>query len=278
MSDTSEERTIQRSVVAVPARLASSRLPDKVLADIGGKPMIQRVLERCRESTAVDTVVLCTDSQELQQRAEAWGFPVLMTAESCSSGSDRIASVADALMALAWGDAIPAAEQTAVINVQGDQPFLDPLIVTKMVREFQERELPPAVVTPVYRLNSNTIHNPAVVKTLLASDGRALYFSRSAIPHVRDVNPDFWHLHAPYWGHVGMYGFRADVLAAWNTLPLSPLEDFERLEQLRLIEAGYEIATFLVEGTSLSVDTAEQLEMARQLARQDQTVYRSEIS
>ena len=91
---------IQKCVVAVPARLQSSRLPNKVLAEIGGKPMIQRVLERCRESTAVDTVVLCTDSQELQQRAEAWGFPVLMTAESCSSGSERIASVADALMAL----------------------------------------------------------------------------------------------------------------------------------------------------------------------------------
>jgi 3-deoxy-manno-octulosonate cytidylyltransferase (CMP-KDO synthetase) len=99
---------IQKCVVAVPARLQSSRLPNKVLADIGGKPMIQRVLERCRESTEVDTVVLCTDSQELQQRAAVWGFPVLMTAESCSSGSDRIASVADALMALAWGDATPA--------------------------------------------------------------------------------------------------------------------------------------------------------------------------
>ena len=103
---------IQKCVVAVPARLQSSRLPNKVLADIGGKPMIQRVLERCRESTAVDTVVLCTDSQELQQRAEAWGFPVLMTAESCSSGSERIASVADALMALAWGDATPAAHHS----------------------------------------------------------------------------------------------------------------------------------------------------------------------
>ena len=128
---------IQKCVVAVPARLQSSRLPNKVLADIGGKPMIQRVLERCRESTAVDTVVLCTDSQELQQRSAVWGFPVLMTAESCSSGSDRIASVADALMALAWGDATPAAEQTAVINVQGDQPFIDPQVIDAMAAEFR---------------------------------------------------------------------------------------------------------------------------------------------
>ena len=254
---------IQKCVVAVPARLQSSRLPNKVLADIGGKPMIQRVLERCRESTAVDTVVLCTDSQELQQRAAAWGFPVLMTAESCSSGSDRIASVADALMALAWGDTTPAAEQTAVINVQGDQPFIDPQVIDAMAAEFRRLDPVPAVVTPVYGLKPETVHNPNVVKTLLAHDGRALYFSRSAIPHVRDVDPSDWHRHTTYWGHVGMYGFRGDVLAAWNQLPASPLEDLERLEQLRLIEAGLTIATFEVQGTSLSVDTAEQLEQAR---------------
>jgi 3-deoxy-manno-octulosonate cytidylyltransferase (CMP-KDO synthetase) len=256
---------IQKCVVAVPARLQSSRLPNKVLADIGGKPMIQRVLERCRESTVVDTVVLCTDSQELQQRAAVWGFPVLMTAESCSSGSDRIASVADALMTLAWGDATPEAEKTAVINVQGDQPFIDPQVIDAMAAEFRRLDPVPAVVTPVYGLTPATIHNPNVVKTLLAHDGRALYFSRSAIPHVRDVDPSEWHRHTTFWGHVGMYGFRGDVLAGWNQLPASPLEDLERLEQLRLIEAGLTIATFEVQGTSLSVDTAEQLDQARSM-------------
>ena len=254
---------IQKCVVAVPARLQSSRLPNKVLADIGGKTMIQRVLERCRESTAVDTVVLCTDSQELQQRAAVWGFPVLMTAESCSSGSDRIASVAGALMELAWGNATPVAEQTAVINVQGDQPFIDPQVIDAMAAEFRQLDPVPAVVTPVYGLKPETVHNPNVVKTLLAHDGRALYFSRSAIPHVRDVDPSEWHRHTTFWGHVGMYGFRGDVLAGWNRLPASPLEELERLEQLRLIEAGLTIATFEVQGTSLSVDTAEQLEQAR---------------
>ena len=263
---------IQRSVVAVPARLASSRLPDKVLADIGGKPMIQRVLERCAQAEGPAAVVLCTDSERLQRLAAGWGYSVLMTAETCSSGSDRIASVADQLVALAWGeqtDSWDAAQRqqrlvsTAVINVQGDQPFLDSAVVTQMVAEFGKRDPVPAVVTPVYRLSAATIHNPAVVKTLLAHDGRALYFSRSAVPHVRDVDPADWHQHAPYWGHVGMYGFRGDVLAAWDQLPASPLEDLERLEQLRLIEAGLTIATFPVEGTSLSVDTAEQLEQAR---------------
>ena len=269
--------TIQRSVVAVPARLASSRLPGKVLADIGGKPMIQRVLEQCTKADGPAEVVLCTDSEQLQQMAQDWGFSVLMTSSNCSSGSERIASVADQLVARAWGESVDGwdvqmrrsrLESTAVINVQGDQPFLDPAVVSDMVRAFHSCEPVPAVVTPVYRLTPQTIHNPAVVKTLLAHDGRALYFSRSAIPHVRDVNPELWHEHTDYWGHVGMYGFRGDVLAMWDQLPASPLEDVERLEQLRLIEAGLTIATFQVEGTSLSVDTSEQLEQARNLLRE----------
>ena len=254
---------IRKCVVAVPARLQSSRLPNKVLADIGGQPMIQRVLERCREARSVEAVVLCTDSTELQARAEGWGFPVLMTAEACSSGSERIASVAQSLMALAWGDAAPVAEETAVINVQGDQPFIDPAVIEAMAKEFQSRDPVPAVVTPVYGLKPESVHNPNVVKTLLAHDGRALYFSRSATPPRPHHARAEWHQHTTYWGHVGMYGFRGDVLAGWDQLPASPLEDLERLEQLRLIEAGLTIATFPVQGTSLSVDTAEQLEQAR---------------
>ena len=266
---------IQRSVVAVPARLASSRLPDKVLADIGGKPMIKRVLEQCAQAEGPAAVVLCTDSERLRDLAQDWGFSVLMTAETCSSGSERIASVTNQLVALAWGEDALQWDQverqarlmaTAVINVQGDQPFLDPAVVSSMASEFLRLDPAPAVVTPVYRLKPEKIHNPAVVKTLLAHDGRALYFSRSAIPHVRDVAPSEWHQHTNYWGHVGMYGFRGDVLALWDQMPASPLEDLERLEQLRLIEAGYSIATFAVEGTSLSVDTPEQLAEARLLA------------
>ena len=256
-------KSIEKVVVAVPARLQSSRLPGKVLADIGGKSMIQRVLERSSQAGGVDAVVLCTDSDLVQQLALDWGFPVLMTSQNCTSGSERIASVADALMDLAWGDQEVDSERTAVINVQGDQPFLDPAVIEAMVAEFQRRDSPPEVVTPVYVLSPATVHNPNVVKTVLAHDSRALYFSRSAIPHVRDVDPADWHRHTTYWGHVGIYGFRGDVLQAWGQLPLSPLEDLERLEQLRLIEAGYTIATFPVAGTPLSVDTAEQLAQAR---------------
>jgi 3-deoxy-manno-octulosonate cytidylyltransferase (CMP-KDO synthetase) len=119
---------------------------------------------------------------------------------------------------------------------------------------------------------ADKVHNPNVVKTIVTADGRALYFSRSAIPHVRDVDPADWPLQAPFWGHVGIYGYRADVLARWSQLPASPLESIEKLEQLRLLEAGIGIGTFPVEGESLSVDTPDQLEQARSLAAQEDGV------
>lgn len=249
------------SVVAVPARLESSRLPGKVLADIGGKPMLRRVLEGCARASCPAAVVLCTDSQDLIERAAAWGFDSLLTSPSCESGSERIASVADHLVVRGGG----SATDTLIINVQGDQPFIEPEVIDAMAAEFSQRSPTPDVLTPVYRMGAEKVHDPNVVKTLLATDGRALYFSRSAIPHVRGVDPADWHTHITYWGHVGMYGYRADVLMRWNQLPHSPLEHTEKLEQLRLIEAGIQIGTFPVDRESLSVDTAEQLEQARKL-------------
>jgi 3-deoxy-manno-octulosonate cytidylyltransferase (CMP-KDO synthetase) len=253
-------------VVAVPARLESSRLPGKVLADIGGKPMLQRVLERCARATTPAAVLLCTDSQELAERANQWGFDALLTSPTCESGSERIASVAGELVAR--GGSHP--NDTVIINVQGDQPFIDPAVIDAMAHEFARRPSTPEVLTPVYRMGAENVHNPNVVKTLLAADGRALYFSRSAIPHVRGVDPADWPDHTTYWGHVGIYGYRAAVLMRWNQLPHSPLEHIEKLEQLRLIEAGIQVGTFAVEGESLSVDTAEQLEQARLMAATEQ--------
>ena len=250
-------------VVAVPARLESSRLPGKVLADIGGKPMLQRVLEGCGAAQAPAAVVLCTDSQELAEQARQWGFEALLTSPDCESGSERIASVADLLVARSGGG---DPGRTLIINVQGDQPFIDPALIDAMAAEFSRRSPTPEVLTPVYRMGAAKVHNPNVVKTLLAADGRALYFSRSALPHVRGVDPADWPAHTTYWGHVGIYGYRADVLQRWTALPHSPLEHTEKLEQLRLIEAGIGIGTFPVAGESLSVDTAEQLEQAREIA------------
>lgn len=256
-----------QSVVAVPARLESSRLPGKVLADIGGKPMLRRVLEGCARARGPSAVVLCTDSQDLIERATNWGFDALLTSPNCDSGSERIASVADQLVARGGG----SATDTLIINVQGDQPFIEPQVIDAMASEFSHRSPTPEVLTPVYRMGAEKVHNPNVVKTLIAADGRALYFSRSAIPHVRGVEPADWPAHATYWGHVGIYGYRADVLMRWNALPHSPLEHTEKLEQLRLIEAGIQIGTFSVQSESLSVDTAEQLEQARAIAAGQQS-------
>ena len=263
--------SIEKFLVAVPARLESSRLTNKVLLDIGGKPMIRRVLERSSMAAGVDAVVLCTDSDYLKRLAEGWGYRVQMTLADCTSGSHRIASVADELMNIVWAEGQSDPFRTAVINVQGDQPFLDPLVIESMIAEFQRRDPLPAVLTPVYGLEQVSIHDPNVVKTVLSHDGRALYFSRAAVPHIRDVDPSEWHRYTTYWGHVGIYGFRGDVLRTWEQLPPSPLEDLERLEQLRLLEAGYSIATFPVEGTSLSVDTPEQLAEARAVVRRSAT-------
>ena len=251
-----------RFVVAVPARLESSRLPGKVMADIGGRPMLRRVLERCRQARRPQAVVLCTDSDALIAAAADWGFTGLCTSPGCGSGSERIASVVERMVELAGAPA----EETVILNVQGDQPFIDPAAIDAMAEEFDRRGPAAEVLTPVYRMGADKVHNPNVVKTLVSADGRALYFSRSAIPHVRGVDPAEWHAHVPYWGHVGIYGYRADVLSRWNELPHSPLEEIEKLEQLRLLEAGIGIGTFAVEGESLSVDTPEQLEQARALA------------
>jgi 3-deoxy-manno-octulosonate cytidylyltransferase (CMP-KDO synthetase) len=256
---TTSSTTPLATVVAVPARLESSRLPNKVMADIGGLPMLQRVLQGCAQASTPQAVVLCTDSNPLADLARGWGFQALLTSPACNSGSERIASVAEALIAQAGG----TAETTLIINVQGDQPFIDAAVIDAMAAEFSRRTPTPEVLTPVYRMGADKVHNPNVVKTLLAADGRALYFSRSAVPHVRGVDPEQWHQHAPYWGHVGIYGYRADVLQQWNALPHSPLESTEKLEQLRLIEAGIGIGTFEVEDEFISVDTAEQLEQAR---------------
>ena len=206
------------TMVAIPARLESKRLPRKLLADVGGKPLLQRVLERCLEAQEPAAVVLCTDSEELRQQVTQWPLvkpvPVLMTPSSCSSGSERLACALPELLELS-GASDPA--NCWVVNVQGDQPFVDPTIIDAMAQRC--REASTDVLTPVYRLTPEKIHNPAVVKCLLAHDGRCLTFSRSALPHVRDIPADQWHAHATYWGHVGIYGYRSDVLAQCKTLP-----------------------------------------------------------
>ena len=243
-------------VVAVPARLESSRLPNKVMAYIGGQPMLQRVLLRCRQARRPAAVVLCTDSEVLRAAAEGWGFPVLMTSTGCGSGSERLASVVEALTARA-GAAGAAAARSVIINVQGDQPFIDPPVIDAMALEFERRTPTPEVLTPIYRMPPEKIHDPNVVKTLLAADGRALYFSRAPIPLHRDAAAGTTPRATPL-RHVGLYAYRAAFLPAFAAWPPSPLEETESLEQLRVLERGHGIAVSVRTVTSQGIDTAEQ--------------------
>lgn len=157
--------------------------------------------------------------------------------------------------------------KTVVINVQADQPFINPEIIKEMINFFNKAKGETKVLTPVYRLKNELIHNPNVVKTLLNKKNEAIYFSRTALPYVRDLEEHKWGKFFNYWGHAGIYGFRADILSFWQKLRISPLEKAEKLEQLRLIDNGISISTFEIKEESLSVDTSEQLQYAREIAR-----------
>ncbi len=244
-------------VVAIPARLKSSRLPNKVLADIGGEPMIKRVLKQCSKAELIDDLFLCTEDELLNHKAVEWGFKSIITSQNCNSGSSRIASVIDKLVF------IHKLEDCLIINVQGDQPFIKPEIIDQMVLFAKSKKQIPNVITPIYKIKDQDIHNSNLVKTLVTSKKEIIYFSRSALPYVRDRDKASWHFSYQYWGHVGIYGYRGDILKKWNLFPESELEKLEKLEQLRLIDAGIKFSAFEVEGDFLSIDTKEQLELAR---------------
>ena len=246
-----------KCIVVVPARLESTRLPRKVLADIGGKAMLQRVLERCAAASKPDEVVLCTDSPELQEISKSWGFRSIMTSSSCTSGTDRIASAVDEI------------DADIIVNVQGDQPFIDPDVIDLVIHECVTRQPTPQVLTPIFRLQQDQLHNPNTVKALLNGAGDALYFSRSAIPYQCDVLPENWASHEPYWGHVGLYAYQREVLKQWPSMRVSKLEQLEKLEQLRFIDNGIRISTIEIAGSSPEVNAPEDLVIARQFIYRD---------
>ena len=250
-------------VIAIPARLESSRLPKKILMDICGKPMIRRVLDQCAKSSYYDDLFLCTDDFNLMKSVESWGYKCLLTKKDCKSGSERIASVLDKIINKSL------LKDTLIVNVQGDQPFIDPIIIDKIIKFCTKTEIIPEVVTPIYKIKGKDIHDPNLVKTLVTNDKSIIYFSRSPLPFIRDKSKDSWSLTYDYWGHVGIYCYRGDILKKWNNLPTSQLEELERLEQLRLIDAGIKVTSFEVEGDFLSVDTKEQLDLARKIYNGD---------
>lgn len=238
--------------VLIPARLASTRLPDKPLADIGGLPMVVRVAQRAALSLATD-VVVATDSPRIQAACEAHGVRAVLTRADHPTGSDRLAE-ACALLGLDGQD--------AVVNVQGDEPLIDPALINAVADQLELR--PDCVVsTAAHALEEAAqFANPNVVKVVLDAAGRALYFSRAPIPWWRDAPAPA----QPAAGagaplrHIGIYGYRAGFLRRYPQLSASPLEAVESLEQLRVLWHGERIAVHIAaEAPGAGVDTPEDL-------------------
>ncbi|MES2936737.1 MAG: 3-deoxy-manno-octulosonate cytidylyltransferase [Pseudomonadota bacterium] len=242
--------------VLIPARLASTRLPDKPLADIAGKPMVVRVAERARRSGA-DRVIVATDSTAIRDACAAHGVQAVMTRADHPSGSDRLAEACEQL---------GLQDDDVVVNVQGDEPLIDPALIDA-VAQLLLRRTEAAMSTAAHPIaDAAELRNPNVVKAVLDASGMALYFSRAPIPWWRDgfaqdaaALPD----PAPL-RHIGIYGYRAGFLRAFPRLPQAPIEVTEALEQLRALWHGHRIAVH-VSGSAPGpgVDTPEDLERVR---------------
>ena len=269
---------MKKFLLAIPARLTSKRLPNKILANIEGKPMLEHVLERCSLVSRDIEIVVCTDSDQIVTLCEGLGYKCLLTSEKCNSGTERIASVINQLVEICWKVKIDPhqnemlmeyLDSTVIINVQGDQPLLNPEIIEKMIDNFLTSKDSIELLTPIYKLKEEDIHNPNIVKTLITNNDKVIYFSRSPLPYIRDVPKENWSKFCDYWGHVGIYGFNARILKNWFDLPFSHLENFEKLEQLKLLEAGKIFSIFKIDENSISVDTFEQLDLVRKLIKKN---------
>ncbi len=245
----------------IPARYGSQRLPAKPLIELDGKPMVQRVYERAAQSKLLTRIVVATDDERIANVVRAFGGEVVMTSAKIASGSDRVAAVAK------------ETEGDVFVNVQGDEPLLHPEMIDEAIRVVVDD--PAAQVGTLAKTigSESDLINPAVVKVVLDANGYALYFSRSVIPWMRDsLNPLDWLKHHTFYKHIGLYVFRRELLIKFSELPESSLERAEKLEQLRLLEAGYRIKVGLTQYDSIPIDTGEDVERVLNILRQHQTM------
>ncbi len=242
-----------RVIAVIPARYGSTRLPAKPLADINGKPMIQWVYERARQAQGVDLTVVATDDERVASVVRGFDGQVVMTSSDIQSGTDRVAAVADQLPADIY------------INIQGDSPLIDPrAIEAGLALVASGRFKFGTVMTPFH--DQAELDNPAVVKVLADKDGRAIYFSRHPIPYSRGPRPKAGEP-LSCRQHVGLYIYDRETLFKFRSLPPSPIEKAEMLEQLRALENGIAIGITEFEFLSVEVDTPEDLEKVRKLSR-----------
>ena len=245
--------------IVIPARHASSRLPGKPLLDIAGKPMILRVLERALDAGA-DEVWVATDHPGIAGVVEEAGGKVIVTSAEHPSGTDRLAEVATRL---GWSD------DTIVVNVQGDEPLIPPQLIGDVAAALAA-DTEAAIATACHPLESaEEFFNPNVVKLVMDARGRALYFSRAAIPWARDAfatDRSALPANLPAYRHIGLYAYRAGFLKRYSSLAPSPLEQWEALEQLRAMAHGYPIQVMVLDhAPPAGVDTAEDLERVRRV-------------
>jgi 3-deoxy-manno-octulosonate cytidylyltransferase (CMP-KDO synthetase) len=231
----------------IPSRYASTRFPGKPLVDIAGKSMIQRVYEQAKKCDKLDEVIVATDDERIYSHVIDFGGKAQMTATDHQSGTDRCAEV------------IAAYPQYGIaINIQGDEPFIDPNQITKLVSCFIDPHQ--QIATLIKKIDTTEeLHNPNSPKVIINNHSEAIYFSRQALPYLRDYPPEQWLNHHQYYKHIGIYGYRADILAQITKLPVSTLERAERLEQLRWLENGYRIYAAITTSATYAIDTPADL-------------------
>ena len=230
----------------IPARYASTRLPGKPLLSDTGKPLIRHVVEAARRSTRLERIVVATDDPRIAEAVEAFGGEVALTRPDHPTGTDRVAEVVARMP-----------EAHLIVNLQGDEPELSGEALDLVVSILEaDPEAPMATLATPIR-DEAVYRDPSCVKVVLSRRGRALYFSRSPIPHHRDGPPDFTAEPPAALLHLGLYSYRRDFLLKLAGLSPSPLESAEKLEQLRVLEAGYPIALGIVQERSVGIDTPE---------------------
>jgi 3-deoxy-manno-octulosonate cytidylyltransferase (CMP-KDO synthetase) len=238
----------------IPARYASTRFPGKPLAMISGKTMIQRVYEQAKKSGCLAGVIVATDDQRIFDHVTGFGGIALMTSPLHRSGTDRCQEAVQ-IMQDATGTDLSS---NIVINIQGDEPFLDAGQIDQLAALFDRPEV--NIATLAHRITRfEELENPNIVKVVFNTQKRVLLFTRSAVPYQRNVPVKEWMARHSYYKHIGIYGFRMAVLQQITSLPASPLETTESLEQLRWIENGYDIYVDITDIESVAIDTPEDL-------------------
>ena len=246
-----------RFIAIIPARYASSRFPGKPLIDMKGLPMIQRVYEQVKKS--VDEVWIATDDSRIYDAVQAFGGKVVMTSSEHKSGTDRIREAYSKI----------GHEFDVIINVQGDEPFIQPEQINALKNCFDSNEVELATLVKPFMKEDGfePLFNPNSPKVVVNKKNEAIYFSRSIIPYIRDVDHTKWLDNHVFYKHIGMYAYRVDVLNEITELPQSSLEKAESLEQLRWIENGYRIKVGYTEVETIGIDTPQDMEKAIALIR-----------